>query len=309
MLLYQAFQLFKMDRESYCSEKTLIYYEENVSKFLNFLSQQFQCDVNLIDSSVVSREVVLLYISMLRASGVKNTTVNTYFRATKAFLNYCMEEGFVQDNVLRKVKFLKSDQEPIIPLTCHEVDDIDGLFSTKCESGLRNLCIIHLMLDAGFRCSDVCNLKISNINFKNNYLVVQGKGAKYRSVPLCSSLKKMLYQYLIYYRSYMHVDDFQDAPVFVSVDGKSSFLSNDAIKQLFVRIKRNTGIERVHPHMLRHTFATSYIVGGGNLEFLRMMLGHSDYETTKLYLHLAEQSKMLRSDIYKLDSIFFKSGY
>jgi integrase/recombinase XerC/integrase/recombinase XerD len=86
-------------------------------------------------------------------------------------------------------------------------------------------------------------------------------------------------------------------------------INTNVIKQLFARIKKSTGIERVHPHLLRHTFATSYIIGGGNLEFLRIMLGHSDYETTKIYLHLAQQTKMLHNDIYKLDPVFFKSGY
>lgn len=81
------------------------------------------------------------------------------------------------------------------------------------------------------------------------------------------------------------------------------------LNSFFSRIKRKSGIERVHPHLLRHTFATSFIVGGGDLEYLRMMLGHTDYATTKMYVHIAQQSKMLHSDIYRLDSVFFKTGY
>ena len=86
-------------------------------------------------------------------------------------------------------------------------------------------------------------------------------------------------------------------------------INSNVIKQLFARIKKSSGLDRIHPHLLRHTFATSYIMGGGNMEFLRMMLGHSDYETTKIYLHLAQEAKMLHNDIYRLDPIFFKSAY
>ena len=96
--------------------------------------------------------------------------------------------------------------------------------------------------------------------------------------------------------------------MFVKV-GSNEPITLNVIKQLFARIKKSSEIDRVHPHLLRHTFATSYIVGGGNIEYLRLMLGHSDYATTKMYLHLAQESKMLHSDIYKLDPIFFKSGY
>jgi integrase/recombinase XerC/integrase/recombinase XerD len=220
-------------------------------------------------------------------------------------LNYCIDENYCSPDVLRKVKFLKSDQEEIIPLSDWEVDEIDGLFNYRTESGIRNLCIVHLMLDAGFRHSDVVNLMYSNINFNNNYLMIKGKGNKYRSVPLCPKLKKMLSHYIIKFRSYAPGDDF---PVFVNV-GTQEPITSDCIKQLFVRIKKKTGIDRVHPHLLRHTFATSYIIGGGNIEFLRLMLGHEDYETTKLYLHLAQESKMLNLSIYKLDPVFFKSGY
>ncbi|MDE7323162.1 MAG: site-specific integrase [Lachnospiraceae bacterium] len=63
-------------------------------------------------------------------------------------------------------------------------------------------------------------------------------------------------------------------------------LSADCITDLFARLKKDSGISRLHAHLLRHTFATSYLVGGGNLEFLRVFLGHSDYNVTRGYSQL-----------------------
>ena len=305
MLILPAFQLFIVDHESYCTNKTMIYYQENVPKFINYIADQLHQMPDQVDCSAVTRDFVLGYISLLKSSNCKNTTVNTYFRAVKVFLNYCIEEGYCDSDVLRKIRFLKSDQEPIIPLSDWEVSEIDGLFNEKTESGLRNLCIVHLMLDAGFRSGDVVSLSYSNINFNSNIISIKGKGNKFRSVLLCPKLKRMLYHYLIKFRSYSPE---QDYPVFVQV-GTTQPINSNVVKQLFSRIKKNTGLTRVHPHLLRHTFATSYILGGGNMEFLRLMLGHSDYETTKIYLHLAQESKMLHNDIYKLDPVFFKSVY
>lgn len=305
MKLLSAYSLFLVDREAYCSSKSLVYYRENVPKFINYLSKQLLLCSDQIDTSLIQRQHVIGFQTYLRSTGIKNTSVNTYFRATKTFLNYCIDEGYCDPDVLRKIKFLKSDQEDIIPLSTWEVDEIDGLYSWKTESGMRNLCIIHLMLDAGFRSSDVINLMYSKIDFRNNILMVKGKGNKYRSQILTPGLKKMLSHYLIKYRACSPEDDF---PVFAKV-GSPDPINSDVIKQLFSRIKLKSGIERVHPHMLRHTFATSYIYGGGNLEFLRIMLGHEDYSTTKVYLHIAQQVKMLHIDIYKLDPVFFKSGY
>lgn len=305
MEILTAYKLFLVDHESYCSARTMNYYKENIPKFIDYLNKEHLLFTEFYNCEDLTREHVLGYQSFLRESGRKNTTINTYFRAVKVFLNYCIDEGYCSPDVLRKVKFLKSDQEPVIPLSEWEVDEIDGLFSSKTESGIRNLCIIHLMLDAGFRSSDVVNLRFSNINFDSNYLIVKGKGDKFRSVILCPKLKRLLYHYLLRYRAY---DPQEDFPVFVQV-GTSKPINSNVIKQLFSRIKISSGLDRVHPHLLRHTFATSYIMGGGNMEFLRMMLGHADYETTKIYLHLAQQSKMLHSDVYRLDSVFFKAAY
>lgn len=305
MNVQMAYNLFLVDRESYCSDKSILYYRENILKFMNFLSDRIGSAPDLIECDAISRELVLAYLSQLRGTGCKNTSINTYFRAAKVFLNYCIDEGYCLPDVLRKIKFLKKDNDPVIPLTQVEVDSIDGLFNDRTESGLRNLCIVHLMLDAGFRCGDVVSLKFSNISFSGNYLTVKGKGSKFRTVLLCPKLKKLLSHYLIKFRAYDPKDDY---PVFVKV-GSNEPINSNVIKQLFARIKKTSEIDRVHPHLLRHTFATSYIVGGGSMEFLRLMMGHEDYETTKIYLHLAQEVKMLHSDIYKLDSSFFEVGY
>ena len=304
MLLNQVFCAFKFEKESYCGKKTLIYYDENISRFLGYAAKRCSCSVEELDTSIVTRDFIIAYLSHLRTLGVTNTTVNTYFRAVKVFMSYCMDEGYISDNVLRRVKYLRSDQKPIVPLMQDEVSCIDALFDKDAEQGLRNYCIIHLMLDAGFRCSDVVNLNISDINFENHYLIVQGKGSKYRCVPMSQRLEKYILTYILKYRENVKCE-----PLFVSLRRKGEYLTLNAIKQLFQKIKKSTGIVRLHPHMLRHTFATSYIMGGGNLEFLRLMLGHSDYETTKIYLHLAQQSMMIKANIYRLDSDFFKTGY
>lgn len=305
MNLMMAYNLFLVDHETYCSEQSMIYYRSNVLKFVNFVSDQLGFVPDQVDCESISRELVLAYLAQLRRIGCKNTSVNTYFRAAKVFINYCIDEGYCDLDALRKVKFLKKDNDPVIPLTQNEVDQIDGCYNDKTESGLRNLCIIHLMLDAGFRLGDVVSLRTKGINFKLNYLTIKGKGDKFRTVYLCPKLKKMLYHYLIQYRAYAPEDDYS---VFAKV-GENEPITETSVKMVFARLKRRSGIDRLHPHLLRHTFATSFIIGGGNLEFLRMMLGHSDYATTKMYLHLAQQAKMLHSDIYQLDPVFFRSGY
>lgn len=121
---------------------------------------------------------------------------------------------------------------------------------------------------------------------------------------MCSRLKQKLQDYIYYYRLGSAPDD----NVFVQIKSKK-LINENVIKQYFARLKKRTGINRLHPHLLRHTFATSYILGGGNLEMLRILLGHSDYDVTKNYLHLANQYQILHANIYKLDPVFFQQHY
>ena len=238
MLLNDAFKLFLADRESYCSAKTLVYYHDNVPRFFGYLFDCLGQDAGSLDCSDVTRSHVTGFVSSLRCSGRKNTTVNTYFRAVKVFLNYCIGEGYCEPDILRKVKFLKNDAAPVVPLSGPEVDEIDGLFNWNTETGMRNLCIVHLMLDAGFRSSEVVNLQYSGINFNGNYLTVKGKGDKYRSVLLCPKLKRMLSHYLIKFRSCVPGDDYL---VFARI-GSQEPLTAECIKQLFARVRPGPGL-------------------------------------------------------------------
>lgn len=234
---------------------------------------------------------------------LSNTSIRTYARAVKAFANFCCEEGFC-DNFTHRIKLPKDDSKEIIPLYATEVKEIDRQFNMRTEHGIRNWCIVHLMLDAGLRSSEVVELQAEDLIFDKNIIrLKKAKGDKTRLVIMAPKLKSNLLKYMIMYRNYGRMP--VDFPVFIQMKNRKQINLN-VIKQLFARLKKKTQIERLHPHLLRHTFATSYICGGGSIEMLRLLLGHYDYDVTRMYLHLAQQSQLLHSDVYRLDPVFFK---
>ena len=127
-----------------------------------------------------------------------------------------------------------------------------------------------------------------------------------RLVILCPRIKSNLLKYCVIHRNYTELP--AKSYVFRQMKQQQQ-INYNVIKQLFARIRKKSGIDRLHPHLCRHTFATSYIKGGGYIEMLRLLLGHTDYKITKEYLHLAQQSVLLQEDIYKLDPIFFRKHY
>lgn len=308
-----AYKDFIEDRKTYVSDKTLEFYTDNISKFVAFCHDNYAAVYMAELPDSVLKDYVLYLRTKKKFEGhpftpesdkaIKNSSVRIYTRAVKSFLNFCKQEHYIED--YKKVKMPRNDARQIIPLYAEEIEKIDQTFKINTMMGLRDFCIVHLMLDAGFRSQEVINLKIQDVLFdKDALLVVNSKGSVSRIVIMCPLLKSRLSRYIYLYR-------YGSAPtdaVFIQIKTKEP-INENVIKQFFARLKKKSCIDRLHPHLLRHTFATSYVMGGGNLEMLRILLGHSDYDVTKNYLHLANQYQILQASIYKLDPVFFQQHY
>lgn len=291
---------------TYWEKSTYLYYHRNLNFFFNFLEEHFQKPLSDIDLSELTKTAVNTYIIYLRmktkdnGKPIKSNTVRTYMRAVKTFLNYGYDFGHLKENLTHKLKLPKADDCQIVPLSNDEVIEIDKLFSYS-YSDTRNKLIFHLMLDCGLRSMEVCKLRICDINLTLNYIVIQNsKGKKSRIIPIGTELAFNIRNYLETFKPHTYL--------FNKVNSISPINSN-CLRALFRTLKYYSDIKRLHPHLLRHTFATSYIMGGGDLESLRLLLGHFDYAVTKQYLHLASQFGILSYDIYRLDKSLFKKAY
>lgn len=241
------------------------------------------------------------YIIHLRSKGLRSVTIRSYCRSIKVFLRFCYEADYCPD-YLKNVKLPRDDAVPKIPLYSDEVQRIDATFNRSTILGIRNYCIVHLMLDCGLRRQEVIKLKTDDlIRDRNVIRILDSKGAKSRMTLIPDFLIAAI-------DDYMARSAHTSGVIFRSVRGTGS-LTDNSVKMLFQDLKAASGIDRLHAHLLRHTFATSYLLGGGNLEFLRVFMGHSDYTVTKTYSQLAAQMQMLGADIYHLDPIFFTRGY
>lgn len=276
---------FLQDKKVYCAPKTIEGYEYHINRFLD------DEDVPK-DLEELSKAVLRKYVLNMREEGIRSVTIQTYMRSVKVFCKWLYNEGYLDEDISKGLKLPKEDPKMQIPLTEEEAKRID-----EALLGTRDRIIFHLMIDAGLRVSEVCNLKREDIDFENNYIRIRNsKNNRNRVVPLCYRLKNWT-KYFYSGNDYL----------LASVKGEK--LSDNAVKQLFQGLKKKAAVPRLHCHLCRHTFATSYIIGGGNLEMLRMMMGHTDYNTTKIYLQMAAEYSIVKYPIYKLDSVFFEKGY
>ena len=311
MTLKQAYDLFLFDRQTFCSEKTMENYENTIRYFCNFMMELRGCPLDSILLSSITLMDLKEYVVWLRkrpaninhplkdAGGkLSRRTVRNYVVDVKTFFNFLSREGYM-DDVCKGLKVIKSEKRVIVPLSAPEVQAVDSLFNLKSYLGCRNYCIVHLMLDAGLRSNEVCVLRIQDVNFENKYIHVYGKGAKERIVPMARNLRKYLYEYVYLHRKAVGTDYF-----FTSIDNVP--ISDQVIKSMFARLRRKSGVLRLRPHLLRHTFATCFILDGGSVEMLRILLGHESISTTQIYMHLASVYEFNEYP-YQLDPIFFQT--
>lgn len=287
MTILEAYKLFiqeQMYRGN--SNYTLDYYERSLKMFLNFCGN----DMDIEDIDVVLFKSYQLYIS--ENLNINRVSVRTYARAVKVFLRWLYFEDYIDIDV-NKLLLMKATKDVIIPLTDLEVKGLINYYDNSTYLNCRNKTMLMLMLDCGLRLSEVVNLKISDLDLKNNYLIINGKGSKQRLVPFGISTKKQLVIYMQY-----RVNLNNNNSIFLNQNLTS--ITTNTIKMLFARLKKQEKFKRIYPHLLRHTFATNFIYAGGNLEVLRVLMGHSTINITQIYIHLAAQKHLL-NDSYQSD--------
>jgi integrase/recombinase XerC/integrase/recombinase XerD len=216
-------------------------------------------------------------------------TVRNHVRVLRAFATWLEREEYTKSNTLAKLKAPKAPRKVMETLTLEEVTRILAGFNTNTATGCRNATIFCLFLDTGLRCAELLESKLSNLHIEDGWLKVMGKGQKERIVPFGNRTARLLQRYVNHFRPNNNGTE----TVFLNIESEP--LTETAIASLFRRIALKANIPRLHIHLLRHTFATNYLIGGGDSLTLQRILGHETLEMTRRYVdQVASQVTVLR---------------
>lgn len=306
MKLSEAYESFLVSRDVFCSNSTVTNYKNTLRYFCDYINhiKGGECDVKDITLADLNGYSIYLKNKVKGSTGevISPRTRKDYLKDVRCLFNWLSENEIITENPTVKLRLPRVYTQPIEPLTNAEVRLIDSCYNEFSMLGCRNLAIIHCLLDLGMRSGEVQRLKISDIHFDERYVVIRNsKGGKGRVIPLASVSSAYLDSYIRKYRPDVKHD-------YVFCAGSGDPVTADVIKCFFDRLKKASGIGRVYPHLLRHTFGTSFVLGGGSVELLRVYMGHSSIDTTQRYLHVAN-NMMFCKDIYQLDEIFLKKFY
>jgi integrase/recombinase XerD len=181
-------------------------------------------------------------------------------------------------------------------LTIKEIDEIIAAIDLSHPEGIRNKAIIETLYSCGLRVSELVNLRITNMFFKEGFIKVTGKGSKQRLVPISGTAIRYIEQYFEQVRN--HMVPVKGAENIVFLNRRGNKLSRVMIFTLLKNLMKKTNInKRVSPHTFRHSFATHLVEGGADLRAVQEMLGHESILTTEIYTHLNRE--FLRDEIIR----------
>ncbi len=219
-----------------------------------------------------------------REGGLSPYTIHGYVRALKAFSSWLAAEQFTTHDVLARLKRPKLPSAMIEVLSDEELERLFAGINPNCALGARMYAITLVLLDTGIRASELCTLTLSNTFIDEAHLKVVGKGNKERIVPFGATAKKALVRYVSVWRP--EPTGLNTEGLFLSVDGAP--LAYNGLREAIKRLGQRAHVPRLHPHLFRHTFAVRYLMNGGDVMTLKLILGHTTLDVTQMYMHLAE---------------------
>ncbi len=267
------------------SDLTVKAYHRDIEAFRDFLKTN-----NFGSLKQVRPNFPRYYLSYLNNQHFRPRSVARMMSSLRSFFRFLANEGIVDDNVFTEIPSPKLDK--ILPKQIYQ-KEIQALFDsidTSTDLGKRNYALIELLYGTGIRVSEFCHLKISDIDFHNQSLIVMGKGSKERYLPFHENVKKTLMDYIQFARPEF-LKRAKTPPtdvLFVNYHGGP--LQPRGVRVILndIALKASESL-KISPHKLRHSFATHLLDNGVDLRSVQELLGHVNLSTTQIYTHVSKE--------------------
>ena len=254
-------------------------YEYDLNLFKNFIQSNKMSDTPLN----CRPETVKNYLYN-NLSNKKSRSQARSISAIKSYFNYLIFEGHIKKSPISDIESPKLENKLPDVLTEIEIEELIKSFDIKENFGQRNRTIIEVLYGTGMRVSELVDLKLSNIFFKENIIKIIGKGNKERFVPLGKIASNEIREYLKIRDNSIIDSRFSDI-VFLNRYGRG--LTRSMIFKIISDSNKRIGLnKKISPHTLRHSFATHLLKNGADLRSIQLILGHESITTTEIYTHL-----------------------
>jgi integrase/recombinase XerD len=239
--------------------------------------------------SAATADDLQTYLAELRAQGLAPTTLARRISAARSYFAYEVLVGNRTDNPAAEIEPPRRSRKLPRTLSPREAERLIEAAAGTTPRSLRDAALVELLYGAGLRVSEAVGLERAGVDLDERLVRCVGKGSKERIVPIGRSATEALRRYLSRGRPYL--DRRYRPELFLNAQGGP--LTRAGAFLILRRLAEKAGLEpgRVHPHLLRHSFATHLLEGGADLRSVQEMLGHADLATTEVYVHVTDRRR------------------
>ena len=284
MNVIQQFEQYLV--ENGIAPKTIESYVGDVRGFAEYLA-----GLGMDDPADLKRFYVASYKNHLVENNYAVATINKKINSLQAFNLFLIDRRLTDEQVvtLRKdrIKVAAGSEGEVEVFSEQEVNQLLFFVQDRSRVSLRNQLIVHLLLYTGVRVSELCGIRLSDLDFLTNTLRVTGKGGKYREIPLRPELAELIKEYV---RTDRQKSKFTESP-YLLVSQRAEKMHKDAVNTMLEALGRQLGL-KMYPHKFRHTFCTRLLKKGVPLTTVSKLAGHAHIQTTAhYYINTSKEEK------------------
>ncbi len=262
------------------SKNSIVNYTLDLQKLAQYLDEH-QIEEKPIK---IDRETVQQFIYDI-AKTVNPRTQARVISGLKGFFNYLVFEDYREDNPMDLIETPKIGRKLPDTLSVDEINELISAIDLSKPEGERNRALLETLYGCGLRVSELVNLKLSDLFFDEDFIMVMGKGSKQRFVPISDVNKKYINIYQNQVRVHLSIQKEHEDFLFLNRRGKQ--LTRAMIFTIIKRLAEQIGLKKnISPHTFRHSFATHLLENGADLRAIQQMLGHESITTTEVYMHV-----------------------
>ena len=275
----EKFIKYLKEQKNY-SKYTIINYEEDLYFLKAYLEKE---GISYLD---VDYSVIRLYFNYLDSFNYSKNTIAKKITSARSFYKYLARNNKIKSNPFSLCSLPKKDK--LLPKFLY-YNELEEMFSS-CDTsnlGIRNRCILELLYATGMRVGELVNIKLNDIDLKEKYIKILGKGNKERIVYFGDYAKEYLEKYIYEVRDNLLKNKKSD---YLFINNSGTNLSSRGVELIIKNIIKETSIKsNITPHVLRHTFATHLLNEGCDILSVQELLGHESLRATQVYTHITNE--------------------
>ncbi|RNC63093.1 MAG: Tyrosine recombinase XerC [Candidatus Dichloromethanomonas elyunquensis] len=274
-----AFTAYLRNKNS--SELTIAAYQTDLIQFLEFSAHELGVESQELEVEKIDKYIIRSYIGIMTERSLSRKSIARKAAAIRSFFKFLCREGVMAQSPVQKISTPKITKNLPRFLFYEHMEKLLEVSDSISKNGRRDQVIIEMLYGSGLRVSELVGLNVTDIDLASSLIRVSGKGKKERIVPLTDPAKEAIIRYL---------EKRNDKEQALLLNYKDTRLTSRSVRRILDKLERKANLnQHIHPHMLRHTFATHLLDGGADLRSVQELLGHKKLSSTQIYTHLTRE--------------------